>query len=158
MSPSRLFLGERVRAATSLTSPTKPSPKSFYFPVSIAKKWSGGVYRLHGQGEGIDCRHAGYRFQQLSVIALQRSAVRRGDPGAPFSGRFLERRIRRLGEKTPQRSQHDGRLSLLPIPTDRQVGPSRFPCGWQQVANRSRLASGSVGSLASVQNARFLRY
>src|SRR6516162_7352969 len=35
-------------------------------------------------------------------------------------------------------------LSLLPILTDRQVGPSRFPGGWQQVANRSPLASRSV--------------
>jgi hypothetical protein len=25
----------------------------------------------------------------------------------------------------------DGRLSLLPIPTERKVGPSRFPCGWR---------------------------
>src|SRR6516164_7711335 len=46
-------------------------------------------------------------------------------------------------------SQHDGRLSLLPILTGRKVGPSRFPCGWQQVANCSRLASRSVARLAS---------
>jgi hypothetical protein len=44
-----------------------------------------------------------------------------------------------MGKKTPQRRQNDGRLSLLPILTGRKVGPSRFPCGWQQVANRSRL-------------------
>src|SRR5215470_5671266 len=31
----------------------------------------------------------------------------------------------------------------------RKVGPSRFPCGWQQVANCSRLASRSVARLAS---------
>jgi hypothetical protein len=43
-----------------------------------------------------------------------------------------------VGEKTPQPSQHDGRLSLLPIPTGRKVGPSRFPGGWQQVGNRSQ--------------------
>src|SRR5262252_6933969 len=65
--------------------------------------------------------------------------------------------MRQLGEKTPQRSQHDGRLSLLPILTDRQVGPSRFPCGWQQVANRSRLASRSVARLAATESsARFV--
>src|SRR6516165_12579509 len=33
--------------------------------------------------------------------------------------------------------------------TGRQVGPSRFPGGWQQVANRSPLASRSVERLAS---------
>src|SRR6516225_4900423 len=42
-----------------------------------------------------------------------------------------------------------GGLSLLPILTDRQVGPSRFTGGWQQVANRSPLASRSVERLAS---------
>src|SRR5262252_2949391 len=59
--------------------------------------------------------------------------------------------MRQLGEKTPRRRQDDGRLSLLPILTDRQVGPSRFPCGWQQVANRSRLASRSVARLGPSQ-------
>jgi hypothetical protein len=34
-------------------------------------------------------------------------------------------------EKAPQQSQHDGRLSVLPILTERKVGPSRFPCGWR---------------------------
>src|SRR6516225_4685521 len=53
-----------------------------------------------------------------------------------------------MGENTPQRRQDDGWLSLFPILTDRQVGPSRFPHGWQQVANRSRLASRSVARLA----------
>src|SRR6516164_2092262 len=80
----------KKKAATSLTSPTKPSPKSFYSPVSIAKIWPCGVYRLHGQRQGIDCRSAGYRFQSLSVIALQWSAVRCNDPGAPFPGFLLE--------------------------------------------------------------------
>jgi hypothetical protein len=48
-----------------------------------------------------------------------------------------------MGEKTPPRRHNDGRLSLLPILTERKVGPSRFPCERQrQVANRSRLASG----------------
>jgi hypothetical protein len=50
-----------------------------------------------------------------------------------------------------QQSQHDGRLSFLPILTRRKVGPSRFPCGWQQVANRSQLASRSVERLASIE-------
>jgi hypothetical protein len=77
-------------AATSLNSPKKDSPKSFQSPVGIAKKESGSVYRLHGQREGIDCRSAGYGFQSLSVIALQKSAVRSNDPGAPFSGFLLE--------------------------------------------------------------------
>src|SRR5260370_38363758 len=53
-----------------------------------------------------------------------------------------------MGEKAPQRRQDDGRLSLLPILTERKVGPSRFPCGWRQVANRSRLDTGSVERLA----------
>src|SRR5260370_27596779 len=52
-----------------------------------------------------------------------------------------------MGEKAPQRRQDDGRLSLLPILTERKVGPSRFPCGWRQVANRSRLDTGSVERL-----------
>jgi hypothetical protein len=53
-----------------------------------------------------------------------------------------------MGKKTSQRRQDDGRLSLLPILTGRKVGPSRFPCDWRrQMANRSRLASGSVGQL-----------
>jgi hypothetical protein len=30
----------------------------------------------------------------------------------------------------------------------RKVGPSRFPCGWRRVANRSRLASGAVERLS----------
>src|SRR6516225_6613114 len=55
-----------------------------------------------------------------------------------------------MGEDSPQPSQHDGRLSLLPILTERKVGPSRFPFGWQQVANRSRLDSRSLEGLASV--------
>src|SRR5690349_20974378 len=54
-----------------------------------------------------------------------------------------------MGEKAPQRRQDDGRLSLLPILTERKVGPSRFPCGWRQVANRSRLDTGSAGRLES---------
>src|SRR5215468_4989254 len=52
------------------------------------------------------------------------------------------------GRKISRRRQHDGRLSLLPILANRQVGPSRFPHSWQQVANRSRLASRSVARLA----------
>src|SRR5262249_38595531 len=72
---------------------------------------------------------------------------RRGETSGP-------QRIRQMGEKAPQQSQHDGRLSLLPILTARKVGASRFPWGWQQVANRSRLASGSVERLASVQNGK----
>src|SRR5262249_37840592 len=56
-----------------------------------------------------------------------------------------------MGEKAPQRREDDGRLSLLPILTERKVGPSRFSAGWRQVANRSRLASGSVERLASVE-------
>src|SRR6516165_8208928 len=58
----------------------------------------------------------------------------------------------------PNAAKHDGRLSVLPILTARKVGPSRFPCGWQQVANRSRLASRSVERSASVQNSTILRY
>src|SRR5215469_18710617 len=59
-------------------------------------------------------------------------------------------------KKHPNDASHNGRLSLLPIPTDRQVGPSRLPCGWQQVANRSRLASRSVARLAATESsARF---
>src|SRR5262252_4854658 len=55
-----------------------------------------------------------------------------------------------MGEKAPQRRQDDGRLSLLPTLTERKIGPARFPRGWRrQVANRSRLASGSVGRLSS---------
>jgi len=38
-------------AATGLTSPKKHSPKSFRF----TKREAGGVYRLHGQCQGIDC-------------------------------------------------------------------------------------------------------
>ena len=53
----------------------------------------------------------------------------------------------RWAKKAPQRRQDDGRLSVLSILTERKVGPSRFPCGWRQVANRSRLAPGSVGRL-----------
>src|SRR5260370_41736369 len=68
---------------------------------------------------------------------------RRGETSGPS-------RIRQMGEKAPQRRQDDGRLSLLPVLTERKGGPSRFPCGWRQVANRSWLASGSVGRLASV--------
>src|SRR3974377_1789985 len=63
-----------------------------------------------------------------------------------------------MGEKTPRRRQRDGRLSLLPILTGRKVGPSRFPCGWQQVANRSWLASRSIERLTPVQNSTILRY
>src|SRR6516225_10282573 len=51
-----------------------------------------------------------------------------------------------------------GGLSLLPILTDRQVGPSRFPGGWQQVANRSPLASRSVERLASEPPADYVRF
>jgi hypothetical protein len=54
----------------------------------------GSVYRLHCQHQGIDCRcqiSAGYKFQKFSVLALQRSAIRCNDPGAPFSGLLLER-------------------------------------------------------------------
>jgi hypothetical protein len=41
-------------------------------------------------------------------------------------------------------------LQNLPTLTERKVGPARFPCGWRrQVANRSRLATGSVGRLGS---------
>jgi hypothetical protein len=69
-----------------------------------------------------------------------------------------EERIRYMGEKISQRRQDDGRLSLLPILTERKVGPSRFPCGgWRQVANCSRLASGSVGRLGS-QRAALLKF
>jgi hypothetical protein len=60
-SSSGLFLGKRMRAAaTRFNSPKKDSPKSFHSSVGIAKKESGGIYRLHGQREGIDCRSAGY--------------------------------------------------------------------------------------------------
>src|SRR5215471_2530348 len=47
---------------------------------------------------------------------------RRGETSRPW-------RIRQMGEKAPQRREDDGRLSLLPILTEREVGPSRFPCG-----------------------------
>ena len=47
---------------------------------------------------------------------------RRGETSRPW-------RIRKMGEKAPQRREDDGRLSLLPILTERKVGSSRFPCG-----------------------------
>jgi hypothetical protein len=53
-----------------------------------------------------------------------------------------------MGEKAPQRCQHDGRLSVLPILAERKVGASGFPRGRQQVANCSRLDSGSGERLA----------
>ena len=100
--------------AVATRRPTKHAPKSFRFPAGITKREAGGVYRLHGQGEGIDCRDAGYRFQQLSVIALQRSAVRRNDPGAPFPRRFLERSNLKafvLHSSTVASSQRDAKVS-----------------------------------------------
>ena len=63
-------------------------------------------------------------------------------------------RIRQLGEKAPQPSSHDGWLSVLPILTGGKGGPSRFPCGWQQVANRSRLAFRSFERLAQSRMAK----
>ena len=52
--------------------------------------------------------------QQLSVIALQRSAVRRNDPGAPFPRRFLERSNLKafvLHSSTVASSQRDAKVS-----------------------------------------------
>jgi hypothetical protein len=43
-------------ATTGPTSPKKHSPKSFRFAVGITKKEAGGVYRLHGQCQGVGCR------------------------------------------------------------------------------------------------------
>jgi hypothetical protein len=79
-----------MRAAATSLGPKKHPPKSFRPPVGIAEKESGGVYRFYGQREGIDCRSAGWRFQELSVIAVQRSAVCCNDLRAPFSGLLLE--------------------------------------------------------------------
>src|SRR5215469_14481656 len=53
-------------------------------------------------------------------------------------------------DRWAKKHPNDARM-MLPILTGRKVGPSRFPCGWQQVANRSRLPSRSVERLASVQ-------
>ena len=73
----------------------------------------------------------------------------------PASSARIGRNSLARPETAPQRRQDDGRLSLLPILTERKVGPSRFPCDWRQVANRSRLATGSVGRLASVHKVLF---
>jgi hypothetical protein len=53
-----------------------------------------------------------------------------------------------MGKKAPRRCRRDGRVSVLPILAERKVGPSRFPRGWQQVANCPRLDSGSGERLA----------
>src|SRR5215467_11805841 len=100
-------------------------------------------------GHRIDCPPWRLMLAALALGIVRRGRTtrngnqeRRGETSGPW-------RIRQMGEKTPQRRQDDGRLSLLPVLTERKVGPSRFPSGWRQVANRSRLASGSAGRLES---------
>src|SRR5262249_12057936 len=60
----------------------------------------------------------------------------------------------RWAKKHPKDARMMGGFLYLPVLTERKVGPSRFPCGWRKVANRSRLASGSVGRLGSHIRAR----
>jgi hypothetical protein len=66
---------------------------SFRFPLGITKK-EAGVYRLHGQHQGFDCRwlvSTGYKFLKLLIGGIRRPAVRTRDPSAPFCGFVLER-------------------------------------------------------------------
>ena len=63
--------------------------------------------------------------EQLPYLPALVSGESGGGAGVKRTGETSDRqRIRQLGEKAPQRSQHDGRLSLLSILTDRQVGPA----------------------------------
>src|SRR6266516_3683145 len=109
------------------------------------------------------CTVTSWLTKKIEVLRQIRAAGSdEGPNGVPASGTGLhgeheERRgetsgpsrIRQMGKKASQGRQRDGRLSLLPILTERKVGASRFPSGWRQVANRPRLASGSAGRLES---------
>src|SRR5215467_7362630 len=75
-------------------------------------------------GHRIDCPPWRLMLAALALGIVRRGRTtrngnqeRRGETSGPW-------RIRQLGEKTPQRRQDDGRLSLLPILTERKVGPS----------------------------------
>ena len=64
----------------------------------------------------------------------------------------------RWAKQHPNKASMMGGFLFFRYLQEERPKPSRFPRGWQQVANRSRLASKSVERLASEPTADYVRF
>jgi hypothetical protein len=136
---------ERVQNPSQAARPGKPSYHGAFFLLTkepMLSSWSklGGVVKSGRPVLHINQEQEGSSFflrfvEDIFPIhypgaqALARALGLESEP-VPISVLDLAAGSGVWSVAIAQQSPHNGRLSLLPILTERQVGPSRFPRGW----------------------------